>query len=98
MVRNASQTESLPSAARAAAASMMTSPGMGIGTPVALASMMAKIAARPYNSRNASRPSIRLHLSLARATALHPAASGRRRRQRHDQEDRLEYGHPPSSD
>src|SRR6266540_2464238 len=54
--RNACQRMNLPWAARAAAASRITSPGIGTGTPADLTRMMTKIAARPYSSRNASNP------------------------------------------
>ena len=54
----ASHRTILPSAARAAVASRITSPGIGIGTPIAFTSMTRQAAARPYESRNTINASI----------------------------------------
>jgi hypothetical protein len=54
IARKACHRISFPSATRAAAARIITSPGIGIGTPIDLVSIRMKMAARPYWIRKTS--------------------------------------------
>src|ERR1700674_310244 len=60
---NACQRTNFPWTAPAAAASMTTSEGIGIGTPIDLISITAKIAVRPYNARTVVSESVMFWLS-----------------------------------